>query len=419
MRFSNNVGSWVGIAQLEAWTAVHKGTVDTAARAIDATLADAALGRMIIRRQRAVVAEVVRQFFARAGGRFSPFQGQILWGTSNPSAEAVTANVVEQLATHLSGDPVATLFERAQRAELNGQYSAALADFESVRERYPGFLPAAIASARLALSLRRPEQAVRALLCVERELLKVRNGAAILADGLRELGFHHAASRYDLAALTNFTHDSLANVCAPVDVTGKVVGDHQMPPAFWLEVGPNGRSLYNDRGIYYEVSPYFEGAAFALRNAGSAPPVVREAKFQRLYEAVRTRVKLFLFVHAPGHVLDQVSQRAVAARVRLIAVSFSLRRGSRSALIFLLPYYKTLPSQVRYILNLCVIPLRRRRFAQVRAMRSFKVLTGDRLSAIVQSRIEAGLKRVLVETVAECTNTQKNQRSSANQSRVL
>ena len=53
-------------AQVEAWVGAHRGSIVEAARVIDASLADAALGRMMLHRRRAVVASVISEFFARS-----------------------------------------------------------------------------------------------------------------------------------------------------------------------------------------------------------------------------------------------------------------------------------------------------------------------------------------------------------------
>ena len=78
-----------------------------------------------------------------------------------------------------------------------------MADLRRLLDSYPGFVAAAFAAARVALSDNDPVGAIESLAFVERELFQTREGAALLADALRAVGMHEAASRYDLAALTN------------------------------------------------------------------------------------------------------------------------------------------------------------------------------------------------------------------------
>ena len=54
-------------AQLDAWAAVQGGALDDTASEIEESLADAALAQMMLHRRRAVVPEVINEFFVRAG----------------------------------------------------------------------------------------------------------------------------------------------------------------------------------------------------------------------------------------------------------------------------------------------------------------------------------------------------------------
>jgi hypothetical protein len=58
----------VTTAQVEAWVSTWRGSIDKASSDIDASFADAALGRMMLHRRRAVTAAIVAAFFARTGG---------------------------------------------------------------------------------------------------------------------------------------------------------------------------------------------------------------------------------------------------------------------------------------------------------------------------------------------------------------
>ena len=76
-------------AQVEAWVGARKGSIHEAARSIDASLADAALGRMMLHRRRAVAASVISEFFARGRERIrSLFGGPRLRGAAGSCGRA-------------------------------------------------------------------------------------------------------------------------------------------------------------------------------------------------------------------------------------------------------------------------------------------------------------------------------------------
>jgi len=252
----------VTAAQLEVWVGVHKGSIDRISLNTAQTGADAALGQMMLHRRRAAVAETVSKFISQVGSRFAPYlDGRAPQAPIDPDSEMAAATAAGEVVTRECGSVPALLFERAMLAEMAGRHDAALADYRELLNTYPGFAQAAIAEAHLALAAGDPGRAIRSLAFVEQELSASREGTAILAQALRSVGMHRAASRYDLAALVNGGHhDSRGNDCAPVDLTGNVVGDVRMPPlALCLgTVGP-GRALCNDRGLYYVATSKFGG----------------------------------------------------------------------------------------------------------------------------------------------------------------
>ena len=155
-------------------------------------------------------------------------------------------------------------------AEAEGRAGDAAADLDRLLEAYPGFVTAAFAAGRLALADGDALRAIEVLAYVERELIQTREGAGLLADALRGIGMAEAASRYDVAELTGAGHaDSRGNDCAPVDAAGNFVWHRSMPPAFYVEHLPNGRALYNDRGVYYFTNSALSDLFFAIFTAGA------------------------------------------------------------------------------------------------------------------------------------------------------
>jgi hypothetical protein len=280
----------VTAAQLEVWVGVHKGSIDRISFNTAQSGADGALGQMMLHRRRAAVAETVSKFISQVGPRFAPYlDGRAPQAPIDPDSEMAAAAAAGEVITRECGSVPALLFERAMLAEMAGRRDDALTDYGELLNIYPGFAQAAIADAGLALAAGNPGRAIRSLAFVEQELWATREGTAILAEALRGVGMHKAASRYDLATLVNGGHhDSRGNDCAPVDLTGNVASDVRMPPlALCLgTVGP-GRALCNDRGVYYvatsklggilaePVQPgqrFFAGTAAAKSASPSSPP---------------------------------------------------------------------------------------------------------------------------------------------------
>ena len=240
-------------ALLDAWKAVHGGSPADISALVDESMADAAIARMMVYRRRAVIPRVIEEFLERVGGVFAPKLPE-----SAPQAaldflsEIAAAKAASRLAEGACGEAPPLLFERAMLADMEGRRSDALADLRRLLDAYPGFVTAAFATARLVLADNDPIAAIESLACVESELIQTREGSALLADALHAVGFHEAASHYDLIALTNVgSLDSRGNDCAPVDVVGGVVSHSRMLPAFFVATLPDGRMLYNDRGVYY------------------------------------------------------------------------------------------------------------------------------------------------------------------------
>lgn len=247
-------------AQIETWVATHRGSVEQISRTIDALSADSMLARMMLHRRRAVTAQVVDDFFAHAGQRFRPYlEGRMDHAPSDPAKELTAASAAcKNASDKLDSLPLPFLFERALVAQAAGRPGDARTDLEQVLALYPGCFTAAFAAARIEFAAGDPGRAIRWLLPVERENARTRDGAGLLADAVRAIGLHEAASRYDLATLLNRGgYDSCGNDCAPVDVAGRVLNDIRMPQIFYFETQTNGTVLCNARGVYYSVNPVF------------------------------------------------------------------------------------------------------------------------------------------------------------------
>ncbi len=240
-------------AQVNAWRAAHGGVLDTVSRALDRTLEDVSLARMMLHRRRAIVAQVVGEFFAGLEDRFAPYlENRAPQAPKSVARELEISKAAGEMAESVCGSAPPLLFERALLAEMQGRGREAQSDLDGLLKLYPGFLAAAIASARLSLAADEPGRAIRTLAGVETELANTREGAAILADALRAVGMHRSASRYDLATLMCPGYaDSRGNDCAPVDMSGAIARDARMPAAFIIGELPGGRLLCNDRGFYY------------------------------------------------------------------------------------------------------------------------------------------------------------------------
>jgi hypothetical protein len=295
----------VAKAQLEAWIGVHRGSIDAVARVVDASLADAALARMMLYRRRAVVAQVMSEFFARMGGRFHPYlEGRIPQPPMDLAGELATAKAAGDIVGDVCGVPPPLLFERALLAEAGGRLDDARADLEQLLVSYAGFVPAAIAAARVASAAGDPGGAIRSLAVVEGEVTHIREGAALLADAARAVGLHDTASRYDLAALVcQGAYDSRGNDCAPVDVTGQIANDNRMPQIFYFESQADGSLVCNARGIYYRVNPMLRWALLlfsrgrpvsAYRRLGGGSVNSRAGMMLQASEATAAKLRLFL-----------------------------------------------------------------------------------------------------------------------------
>ena len=110
-------------AQVEAWVGAHRGSIDAAARLIDASLADAALGRMMLHRRRAVVAAVIGDFFTRIGNQFGRYlEGRVPQVPKDPVDEVATAKTAGAIVGDICDAPLPLLFERALLAEADARF---------------------------------------------------------------------------------------------------------------------------------------------------------------------------------------------------------------------------------------------------------------------------------------------------------
>ena len=140
-------------AQVEAWVGAHRGSIDAAARLIDASLADAALGRMMLHRRRAVVAAVIGDFFTRIGNRFGRYlEGRVPQVPKDPVDEVATAKPPATssaiFVTRLCRCCSSALCSQKRMA----RFGDAHADLKQVLAAYPGFVAAAVAAGRVALA---------------------------------------------------------------------------------------------------------------------------------------------------------------------------------------------------------------------------------------------------------------------------
>ena len=280
-------------AQIEVWVGVHRGSIDNDSSTVGHSVADTALGRMMLHGRRAAVAEAVDEFISVVGSRFMP-HGRAQGAPIDFKTEMAAAVAAGEIVIRECGLVPALLFERATLAEMDGRRDDALADLQQLLDCYPGFLQAAIADARLALASGNPGRAIRSLAVVEVEITHTREGAMLLADALRAIGMHQAAARYDLAALLNTgRYDTRGNDCAPVDVTGNAATDNRMPPlAISAGKHQSGAALCNDRGVYYLMisglskslsafipagHSFYTGVSTAKLGSGRPKPKIRTA----------------------------------------------------------------------------------------------------------------------------------------------
>jgi tetratricopeptide (TPR) repeat protein len=415
----------VATAQVNVWLAAHRGALDEILHAADESLGDAALARMMLHRRRAIAATVVGEFLDRVGSRGVPYlEGGSPQALRDVAGEMAIAKAAGDVAANVCASAPPLFFERALLEEAEGRYSEALSDLDKLLDAYPGFLAAAIASARLSLAVEDHGGAIRSLAYLESELVQTREGAALLADALRAIGMHEAASRYDLAALMCQGHaDSRGNDCAPVDMMGNPAIDARMPPPLILGVTADGRLLCNDRGIYY--ARRWGAGGFPMRNGSwplSAPQ--RAAAWSRSLLHATSKLRLVLArrrLFSRGGVVARGKARSDAAADDALKVRGSVYRaygrlpgsvryGLTTIAIFmaapgLLAWriaahrnvrgpmyrsYKRLPEPVRYGLNkYMLLPLRRWTGGGWQEIRAH-----DRRSEIAQARLRSGIAQI-------------------------
>ena len=397
-------------AQLEAWAAVHTGAIDSISRTVEDSLADAALARMMIFRRRAIAAQVIGEFFGQSEHWPARYlEGRAPQAPTDPTAEIATAKLAGETVVKTCGAQPPLLYERAMLAEIDGRPADAVADLEELLDTYPGFVMAALALARLLMAAGQPGRAIEPLAIVEREAVSTREGAALLADGLRAIGLHGRASRYDLAALTILGYmDSRGNDCAPVDIAGNIVNDYRMPEPFLVDGWPDGRILYNDRGVYYLAGSAAGVPPSELRSRGLGPaaaglPGSRKAALSRALsaraESIKARFLIFLSGLAP-EAWDRIARvaraiRGWASRLRSVA-----RRAVIAVIAVMLPFallvyrsYKRLPRAVRYWNSRLVVTPLRQRLSRLGG-KLFEVPERDRLSPVTQVRLGSGILRI-------------------------
>jgi hypothetical protein len=356
--------SIVTAAQVEAWVGTRKGSIDETARSIDATLADAALGRMMLHRRRAVTATVIGEFFARVGSRFAPYADNRAPAAPLDAAnERAIAARAGELVAGLSGTQPALAFERALLAIGERRFEDARSDLKQVLAAYPGFVPAAVAAARLALKSGEPAEALRALAPVEGEITHTRGGATLLADAARAIGLHKAATRYDLAALVCLgEYDNRGNDCAPTDLAGEIADDERMPQSLYMEGQDDGSVVCNVGGIYYRVNPFI-GHWFSLVNRGRRGSRMGSlgpralARQKQTFEATTARVQLFLSDRFPA-TSSQLRKHLVPAARGLERILDKVFRAATSIDLALLSFfyrlYRRLPTSLRAAANRAV-----------------------------------------------------------------
>jgi hypothetical protein len=355
----------VATAQVEAWVGARKGSIHEAARVIDLSLADAALGRMMLHRRRAVAASVISSFFARVGTGYAPYlEGRSSVAPLDPGSERAIAAYAGELAASFCGMSPPLAFERALLAESEQRSGDALADLKQVLNAYPGFVPGAIAAGRTALAAGDPEEAIRLLAPVEGEITHTRDGAALLADAARAIGLHESASRYDLAAaICRGGYDSYGNDCAPIDLTGKIVDDERMPQSLYLEGQADGSVICNAGAIYYNVNPFVghlltvvsRGRRLStMRSLGPSAPNPQKSAIAEIFDAAIARLRLFLGGRFPiaSFRLPRYFVSAWSGLRRFLAAVFRLAAKIDLALVvFLYRLYRHLPVPVRASAN--------------------------------------------------------------------
>lgn len=386
---------------------------------------------MMLHRRRAIVAQVIGEFFGGLGRSFTPYlENRAPQAPATVARELEISKAAGDMAESLHGSvPPPLLFERALLADMEGRPQDAQANLDELLKAYPGFLAAATACGALSLAANDPGRAIRSFACVETELANTREGAALLADALRAIGMHQSASRYDLATLTCPGHaDSRGNDCAPVDMFGVAARDAQMPAAVIIGELPDGRLLCNDRGLYYAQRLFAEQYWVSYRRIGRrilqkfrlllyAGSKLLEGPMDRLYLAFAERGWPFPGAHVAldgkdrkAHVHVSVddthgnhrARKSLGAKFRgtleklLSAFTSAGLWGLRIAnnprvRRALYRSYKRLPESVRYRLNRHVLsPVRRltsREWQQIPEQ--------DWQSKIYRERVRIGVARML------------------------
>jgi hypothetical protein len=346
-------------------------------------------------------------------------EGRAPQAPGDVARETGIAKAAGDVAANIGGSAPPLLFERALLAETEGRRVEALSDLDELLEAYPGFLTAAIASARLSLAVKDPGRAIRSLAYVESELIHNREGAALLADALRAVGMHEAASRYDLATLMCLGYvDSRGNDCAPVDMMGNTTSDVRMPPAFLLGTLADGRVLSTDRGLYYVSNSTAGGYLAALmdilrlplpapRSSVSRGGLLRRA-MSNFLQGPKNRLSLFFAAKGwpfPGGFVARVKARSgsTAADDDRLWQIYRLDKHFAAAGRWMLQiaadprirepiyrFYKRLPTPIRYRLNKIILrPVRRRIFSDWH-----EIPERDRRSGIARERLWLGIARI-------------------------
>jgi hypothetical protein len=351
-------------AQVEAWVSTRKGSIDKASSDIDASFADAALGRMMLHRRRAVAAAIVGAFFARTGGGSAAY----MEGGEHPmlldaAGERAIAAELGGLVARLCGTSPPLLFERAMLAREEKRLDDAMSDLKKVVAAYPGFVPAAITAGRMALAAGDPAEAIHSLAAVERELTHIREGAALLADSARAVGLHEVASRYDVLALVSRgAYDSRGNDCAPVNLVDEIADDGRMPQTLYLETQANGSAICNAGGIYYTIQPVvgYLLAAWAhprvlstMRSLGSGGRPQKQAG-GRMTGVPTARMRLFFLSHFPN--AATWVRRHTTAIAPVLRRSFARTAGLSARVdlaiaVLLFGAYRRLPVSLRSYAN--------------------------------------------------------------------
>ena len=357
----------VATVQLAAWNDVRRGAIDATLVQADRGIADAALARVMLCRRRAVTASVLDAFFAAVGRGFEQHHhGRQPLDRDRELAEAAKA---ADIVAAFAGDVGPLYYERALLARARGRTADALHECTALLTEYPGFVAAAIETARLDLAAGDPIAAMLALAPVEKEVRETRAGAGVLADALRAVGRPADAARYDLAALLVVGHrDSRGNDCAPDDVSGRPVVDRRMPTAFTVAHLPDGRFLMNDRGLYFiatfplDMAPLADllGSVSPDGDANTKPRRPIFAALRETAENLAARARVRARESLWPELIDLLSRLRRGRDFAIDTIVRAVRRATRRFLRrvvrpfvrrvvrqYLFPLYKALPEPVR------------------------------------------------------------------------